>query len=260
MKHALAARRVVWQYASLRPTATIRPGDESPQVASRVPVRRRVEWPSTRRCEPVIIEVGMRIEVNPQHPEPHKIRRAVEALRAGEVIGYPTDTVYALGCSPLDKKAIDRLYLLKNMPRTQPLALICTDLSQVAQFAQLDNQAFRLLRRVLPGPYCVILEATRETPRQLHLKNRTVGVRVPASAVAIAIVQELGHPLISTTAARHGEAPPLDAAELADRFPMLEIVLDTGPGGSVPSTVVDLSTGTLEIVREGAGSIEALEQ
>lgn len=202
----------------------------------------------------------MRIEINAEHPEPRKIRRAVEALRAGEVIGYPTDTVYALGCSPLDKKAIDRLYLLKGMPRTQPLALICADLSQVAQFAQLDNRAFHLLKRVLPGPYCIILETTRETPRQLHLKNRTVGVRVPASEVAIALVRELGHPIISTTAARHGEEPPFDAAELADRFPMLEIVLDTGPGGSVPSTVVDLSTGTLDVVREGAGSIEALEQ
>lgn len=200
----------------------------------------------------------MRIEVHPEHPEPRKIRRAVEALRAGEVIGYPTDTVYALGCSPLDRKAIDRLYLIKNAPRTHPLALICADLSQVAEYAQLGNAAFRLLRRTLPGPYCFILETTRETPRMLHLKNRTVGVRVPASPVAIALVKELGHPLVSTTAARSGDDPPLDAGDVADRFPALEIILDAGPGGAVASTVVDLSKGEIDVLREGAGSVDAL--
>ncbi len=200
----------------------------------------------------------MRIEVNADHPEPRKIRRAVDALRAGEVIGYPTDTVYALGCDPLDRKAIDRLYAIKNTDRTHPLALICADISQVAEYAQLDNACFRLLRRTLPGPYCYILETTRETPRGLHLKNRTVGVRVPASAIAIAIVRELGHPLISTTAARAGEDPPFDAVELADRFPSLEIILDAGPGGTVPSTIVDLSKGAIDVLREGAGSVDAL--
>ena len=200
----------------------------------------------------------MRIEIDPEHPEPRKIRRAVDALRAGEVIGYPTDTVYALGCDPLDRKAIDRLYTLKHMQKSQPLALVCADMSQVAEYAQLNNAAFRLLRRVLPGPYCFILETTRETPKILHLKNRTVGVRVPDAAVAIAIVRELGHPIISTTAARHGGDPPLDAADVALHFPALEIILDSGPGGRVPSTVVDLSQGEIDIVREGAGSIDRL--
>ena len=202
----------------------------------------------------------MLLQIHPKNPEPRKIKRAADALRAGEVIGYPTDTVYALGCNPLDRKAIDRLYLIKNMPKAQPLALICADLSQVAVFAQLDTAAFRLLRRVLPGPYCFILEATRETPRVLHLKNRTVGIRVPDSPVAVALVKELGHPIISTTAARHGETPPLDAEELADRFPDLEIILDTGPSGLEPSTVVDLSNGTLELIREGAGPVDVLER
>ncbi len=202
----------------------------------------------------------MRIEVNPDYPEPRKIKRAVEALRAGEVIGYPTDTVYALGCDPLDRKALDRLYQLKGVAKSQPLALVCADLSQVAEFALLSNSAFRLLRRLLPGPYCFILEATRETPRGLHLKDRTVGVRVPASAVAIALVRELGHPVISTTAARPGEEPPVDAAEVAQRFPALEIILDAGPCGDQVSTVVDLSKGTIDVVREGAGSVEALDE
>jgi tRNA threonylcarbamoyl adenosine modification protein (Sua5/YciO/YrdC/YwlC family) len=201
----------------------------------------------------------MRVEVHVDHPEPRKIRRAVEALRAGEVIGYPTDTVYALGCDPLDKKALERLRQLKRMPKDQPLALICADLSQVAEYAQLDNAQFRLLRRVLPGPYCFILLATRETPRALHLRDRTVGVRVPACAAAVALVRELGHPIISTTAAHHGDPPPFDAGEVADRFPRLELILDGGPLGATPSTVVDLSNGSIEVVREGAGSLEALD-
>jgi tRNA threonylcarbamoyl adenosine modification protein (Sua5/YciO/YrdC/YwlC family) len=201
----------------------------------------------------------MRIEIHNDHPEPRKIRRAVEALRAGEVIGYPTDTVYALGCDPLDRKAIDRLHQVKRMPREQPLALVCADLSQVAEYAQLDNAQFRLLRRVLPGPYCFILLATRETPRVLHLRERTVGIRVPASAAAIALVRELGHPIISTTAAHHGDPPPLDAAEVAARFPRVELILDGGPIGAVPTTVVDLSKGEIDVVREGAGPVEALD-
>ena len=201
----------------------------------------------------------VRIEVHPEHPEPRKIRRAAEALRAGEVIGYPTDTVYALGCDPLDRKALERLHQIKRMPKSQPLALVCADLSQVAEYAQLDNGQFRLLRRVLPGPYCFILLATRETPRVLHLRERTVGVRVPSSPVAIALVRELGHPIISTTAAHHGDPPPLDAADVAIRFPRIEVVLDAGPCGPTPSTVVDLSKGEIEVLREGAGPLEALD-
>jgi len=200
----------------------------------------------------------MRIEINPEHPEPHKIKRAVEALRAGEVIGYPTDTVYALGCDPKDKKAIERLHQLKRMPKNQPLAIVCADMSQLTEFAQLDNTQFHLLKRILPGPYCIILPATRETPRMLHMRDRSIGVRVPNCAITIALVRELGHPIISTTAAHHGDPPPLDAAEVAERFPRLELILDGGPCGEVVSTVLDLSNGQIEVVREGAGSIDSL--
>jgi tRNA threonylcarbamoyl adenosine modification protein (Sua5/YciO/YrdC/YwlC family) len=202
---------------------------------------------------------AVRIEIHPEHPDPRKIQRAADALRAGEVIGYPTDTVYALGCDPHDRKSLDRLHRVKRMPANQPLALVCADLSQVAEYAQLDNQQFRLIRRVLPGPYCFILLATRGTPRVLHLPGRTVGVRVPASPIASALVRELGHPVISTTAAHHGDPPPLDAAEVAASFPRVEMILDGGPCLGQPSTVVDLSRGEIEIVREGAGPLDALE-
>ena len=121
----------------------------------------------------------MLLEINPKHPEPRKIHRAVEALLAGEVIGYPTDTVYGLGCDIQSKKAIDRLYQIKGMDRSHPLAFICPDLSEIARYAVVDNQIYRVLRHFLPGPYCFILEATREVPRILQTKRKTIGIRVP---------------------------------------------------------------------------------
>lgn len=201
----------------------------------------------------------MRIELHPDIPEPRKIRRAVEALKSGEVIGYPTDTVYALGCDPLDRKAIDKLYQVKRMPKSQPLALICSDFSQLTEYAQLDNAQYHLLKRVLPGPYCFIMLAARGTPRTLHLRDRTVGIRVPAAPIAVALVRELGHPIISTTAAHHGDPPSLDAGDVAARFPSIEVILDAGPCGGEPSTVVDLSQGVIEVLREGAGPVDALD-
>jgi len=138
----------------------------------------------------------MRIEINPQHPEPRKIRRAVDALRAGGVIAYPTDTVYGLGCDILQKKAIDRVYEIKRMPRDQPLAFVCPDLSDIARYAVVDNPSYRVMRRLLPGPYCFILPATREVPRLLMLKRKTVGIRVPSHPVTLALVRELGNPIV----------------------------------------------------------------
>ena len=146
----------------------------------------------------------MLVQINPDHPEPRKIQRAVDALQAGEVIAYPTDTVYGLGCDIGNKRAIDKLYMIKGMDRSQPLAFICPDLSEIAKYAIVDNQVYRVLRRFLPGPYCFILEATREVPRTLQTTRKTIGIRVPKHEVVTAIVRELGRPIISTTANRKG--------------------------------------------------------
>src|SRR5438105_12886935 len=115
----------------------------------------------------------MLIAVNPYHPEPRKIRRAVEALEAGEVIGYPTDTVYGLGCDLMNKKAIDRLYAIKRMDRSHQLSFICPDLSDIAHYAVVENQTYRLLKHFLPGPYCFILDATREVPKLVQSKRKS---------------------------------------------------------------------------------------
>src|SRR6185369_4949126 len=127
----------------------------------------------------------MLIEINPVHPEPRKIQRAVDALESGEVIAYPTDTVYGLGCDLFNKKAIDRLYQIKQMDRAHQLAFICPDLSDISRYAIVENRAYRVLKHFLPGPYCFLLEATREVPKLVQTKRKTVGIRVPKHDVVL---------------------------------------------------------------------------
>lgn len=198
------------------------------------------------------------LPINPEHPEPRKIRRAVEILEKGGVIGYPTDTVYGLGCDLLNKQAIESLYQIKGMQRDKNLAFICPDLGDIAKYAVVENAVYRVLKRFLPGPYCFVLQATREVPKMVQMNKKTVGIRVPSHPVTLALVRELGRPIISTTAAPPGEEPMVDPWEIKERFPGLELVLDAGGGASVPTTVVDLSEGDVKILREGAGPIDDL--
>lgn len=199
----------------------------------------------------------MRLEINAAHPEPRKIARAVEELRRGAVIAYPTDTVYGIGCDIMQKRAIERIYAMKRMREDQPLAFICPDLGDIAKYAVVDNQTYRTMRRLLPGPYCFILEATREVPRLLMMKRKTVGIRIPHHEVPLAIVRELGSPLVSTTAAWEGESLN-DPADIAEHFPGIDLILDAGYGGLIGTTVVDVTTPVPTIVREGAGPVEGL--
>lgn len=198
------------------------------------------------------------LELHPDHPEPRKIARAVAALEAGEIIAYPTDTVYGLGCDLSNKAAVEKLYQLKRMPKTQPLALVCVDLSDISRYVLVDNWAYRMLKRLLPGPYTFILPATREVPKIIAPKRSQVGIRVPDHAVPRAIAQALGRPLISTTAAQFGSDPIQWPEEIAEAFPQLSLVLDGGPGGVVPTTVLDLTVQPPLVVREGAGPVDFL--
>ncbi len=200
----------------------------------------------------------MILEIYPDHPEPRKIRRAVDALLAGEVIAYPTDTVYGLGCDLMNKKAIDRLYAIKGMERSRDLAFVCADLSEIARYAVVENHQYRTLKHLLPGPYCFILDATREVPKLVQMKKKTVGIRVPDNAIIRAITRELGRPVISTTAQRTGEDPLVDARDIDAAFKGLGLVVDGGGGGLVPTTVVDLTTVPPTVVRHGAGPVDEL--
>lgn len=199
----------------------------------------------------------MKLPIRAEHPEPRKIRRAVEALQRGGVIAYPTDTVYGLGCDILQKKAVDQLYRMKGMKKDHPVAFVCPDLSDIARYARVDNVNYRIMRHLLPGPYCFILPATREVPRVLMMKRRTVGIRVPAHDVAQALVRELGHPIVSSSATWDDRVLQ-DPDEIDARYKALDLVLDAGLGALEPSTVVDLTGDAPRIVRQGAGPIEDL--
>jgi tRNA threonylcarbamoyl adenosine modification protein (Sua5/YciO/YrdC/YwlC family) len=198
----------------------------------------------------------MLLSINVDHPEPRKIRRAVDALQSGGVISYPTDTVYGLGCDLTNKHAVERLYAIKGMDRSHPLAFVCPDLSDIARYAMVDNQVYRVLRRFLPGPYTFILEATRDVPKLVQMRRKNVGIRVPACEATRALVRELGRPIISSTAARPGEEPLVDPHEIDAIFRGLALVLDGGAGGLVPTSVIDLTTSPPTIVREGAGAVD----
>jgi len=202
----------------------------------------------------------MLLEINPYHPEPRKIRQAVDALQAGEVIAYPTDTVYGLGCDLFNKRAVEKLYRIKGMDKGQKLAFVCKDLSDVSQYAVMHDHVYRVMKEYLPGPYCFILEATREVPKIVHWPRKTVGIRVPDHAVVRALCQELSRPIISSTAARHGSTAHPDPAEIDEDFPGLALVLDAGAGGTVPTSIIDLTSDEPKVVREGAGLVHGFIQ
>ncbi len=201
----------------------------------------------------------MVIEINPNSPEPRKIRRAVEALRRGEIIAYPTDTCYGLGCDIFNKKAIDELYRIKGMKRSHPLSFICRDVAGIAKYAMLHNTEYRIVKDYLPGPYCFILNATREVPRVVQTKRRQVGIRIPDHAISQALVQELGGPIISSTAARGDALPHVDPREIEHDFPGVSLIIDAGFCGNTPTSVIDLTGSAPEVLRRGAGDTSPFE-
>ncbi|MGF1466224.1 MAG: L-threonylcarbamoyladenylate synthase [Sandaracinaceae bacterium] len=200
-----------------------------------------------------------RIVVQPEHPDPRLIRRAVESLRRGGVIAYPTDTVYGLGCSVDEPKSIDRIVEMKRLAKDQPLAFLCPDLGNLARYAVVDDPSYRLMRRLTPGPYVFILRATKEAPRTLHVskKRKTVGIRVPHHEVALALLRELGTPIVSTSASLDGETYN-DPTDIARVFKRIDVLVDAGYGGLEPSTVLDLTGDEVVVVREGAGPVDIL--
>lgn len=201
----------------------------------------------------------MLLEVNATHPEPRKLQRAVQILREGGVIAYPTDTVYALGCDITNKKAIDRIHRMKKMRDDQLLSFVCADLSDIARYGIVQDYAYRIMRKLFPGPYTVLLSATREVPKVLRQNRKTVGIRVPDHPIALALSRELGQPVASTSASLDGEQL-VDPRDMEDRFPEIELIIDSPieTGGLTPSTILDLSGEAPVLVREGAGPTDHL--
>jgi tRNA threonylcarbamoyl adenosine modification protein (Sua5/YciO/YrdC/YwlC family) len=201
--------------------------------------------------------------VHPTHPQPRLIRQAAEIVRRGGLIAYPTDSCYALGCHLGDAAAQQRLRRVRGMDPKHHLTLMCRDLSEIAAYAIVDNVQFRVLKAATPGPYTFILRATREVPRRLmHPRRRTIGVRVPAHAAALALLAELAEPMLSATLFLPPDGPPLaDALQIRAALEhQLDLVVDSGPCGTEPSTVIDLSGDQPVVLRAGRGSLGVLGQ
>jgi tRNA threonylcarbamoyl adenosine modification protein (Sua5/YciO/YrdC/YwlC family) len=199
----------------------------------------------------------MLLPINARNPEPRKIARAVDTLKKGGVIAYPTDTVYGLGCDITNKHAVERVYRMKRMADSQLLSFVCPDLSNIARYGVVQDFAYRVMRRLVPGPYTFILQATREVPKVLRMRRKTVGIRVPDHEVALSLAREVGSPVASTSASIDGEIL-IDPREIEERFPDLDLVLDAEGVGITPSTVLDLSGDSVVVVREGAGPLDVL--
>ena len=195
-------------------------------------------------------------QIHPDNPQPRLIRQAVEMLRQGAVIVYPTDSAYALGCHLGDKKALDRIRAIRRVDDKHNFTLVCRDLSQAATYAKMDNTAYRLINAHTPGPYTFILPATREVPRRLlHPKRRTIGIRIPDNRIAQALLEELGEPIMSTTLILPGDDMPLtDPYEIRQLLEhQVDLIIDGGYCDLEPTTVVDLTGELPQVVRRGKG-------
>src|SRR5438105_57963 len=198
------------------------------------------------------------VEVDPQHPQPRQVERAVTVLEDGGLIAYPTDTYYGIGCDLQSRKGVDRLYALKDRDRRKPFSFLCPDLSDVANYALVSNFAYRTMKQLTPGPFTFVLEATRVVPQMMQNKQRQVGIRVPQAPLMLAIAAKLGRPIVTTSATDTDGRVPIDAKDITETLgPRLELILDGGVQHNEPSTVVSLVGDQIEILRQGKGIIVA---
>ena len=198
------------------------------------------------------------IEVHPQDPQPRRVRKIVDRIRDGALIAYPTDSSYAFGCRIGDKKAIERIHRIRRTDKRHNFTLVCEDLSEISVYARVDNWAYRLIKSLTPGPYTFILPATRQLPKMLqNPKRRTIGIRVPDHKLVSAMLDELGEPIMSSTLSLPGDDHPLtDPLEIEERIGHeIEVIIDCGPTGLEPTSILDLSEGTVEVLRRGRGDV-----
>ena len=203
----------------------------------------------------------MLITIHAENPDERKIRQIVDILQKGGIIIYPTDTVYGLGCDIRNQEAVEKICRMRHLdPRDAMLAMICKDLSQVAEYANpIPNPVFRVLRKNLPGPFTFILKAAGEVPKLFRKKKKTIGIRIPRHPIPIAIVEALGHPILTTSLKSDDEILEyfIEAEDIYDDFRrQVDVVVDGGPCGNVPSTIVDCTQDEPVVLRQGAGILE----
>jgi tRNA threonylcarbamoyl adenosine modification protein (Sua5/YciO/YrdC/YwlC family) len=196
----------------------------------------------------------MFLKINPVNPQKRLIDQVAECLKNGGVIIYPTDTFYGIGCDIKNKKAIEKISIIKNRTKKTPYSFICSDLKHISEYAKVSNITYRILKRLLPGPYTFILEGSKEVPKMMLSKRKTAGIRVPDNVICEEIVKTLGNPVLSTTASDKNGHPLKSFAEIYDLYhKLVDIVIDGGEVPNGPSSVISLISDTPAVLREGLG-------
>jgi tRNA threonylcarbamoyl adenosine modification protein (Sua5/YciO/YrdC/YwlC family) len=203
------------------------------------------------------------LKIHPVNPEGRKIQHAVDVLRKGGIIIYPTDTIYGIGCDLMNRKSIERLCQVMNIkPQKLDLSFICNDLSHISEYVKrIDTPVFKILKQALPGPYTFILESSSKVPRILNVNKKTVGIRIPDHAIPRTIVAQLGNPLITSSIKDDDiiKEYTTDPEEIYEDFKhSVDLVIDGGPGNNIPSSVIDCTEGQVVVIRKGLGDVEHL--
>jgi tRNA threonylcarbamoyl adenosine modification protein (Sua5/YciO/YrdC/YwlC family) len=202
----------------------------------------------------------MLLNINPQNPQMRLIRKVVDTLRQGGIVVYPTDTYYGIGCDLMNPKAIEKIYQIKRRDKNKPFSFICSDLTNISHYAKVSNYAYRTMKRLLPGPYTFILEGSRLVPKIMLTKRKTAGIRVPDNAICLALVRELGNPIITTSATLPEGESFHDASLIHDHFGrQVDAVIDGSRVSGEPSSIISLIDDTPQIIRRGAGDVSLFE-
>lgn len=199
----------------------------------------------------------MLLKINPQNPQQRLIDRVVDILRSGGIIAYPTDTYYGIGCDIMNKRAIERIYQLRQRNKNKPFSFICADLKNISDYAKVSNYAYKTMRRLLPGPYTFILEGSKLVPKIMLTKRKTAGIRVPDNAICLQLVTGLGNPILSASAKTPDGTAFHDPSLIDDYYgQQLDAVIDGGPVPGRPSSIISLIDDDPEVLREGLGDVE----
>jgi tRNA threonylcarbamoyl adenosine modification protein (Sua5/YciO/YrdC/YwlC family) len=201
------------------------------------------------------------LQINPQNPQPRLIQEVVSMLKQGAVVCYPTDTVYGIGCDIFNQKAVNRIYQIKRRPKQKPFSFMCSSLKNVSEYCHVSNSAYRLMKKMLPGPYTFILPALKIVPKIMLTKQKTVGIRVPDNPISMALVDGLGNPVLTTSAITADDDIPLaNAYELEEKIgKMVDIIIDGGPIFPSPSSIVSLVEEIPVVLRKGKGDISIFQ-
>ena len=202
----------------------------------------------------------MLIKINSKNPQERLITRIVDILKKGGIIAYPTDTYYGIGCDIMNKKAIEKIYQLKQRNRIKPFSFICSGLKNISNYAKVSNYAYKTMKRLLPGPYTFVLEGSKLVPKIMLTKRKTAGIRVPDHPICLELVETLGNPIITTSATMPDGTNFFDPSLIHDFFhPIIDVVIDGGPVPGYPSSVISLINDMPEVIRKGRGDITVFE-